>query len=297
MATKARWGDVEETAEYGEEQDRMLPDRKEYTEETESGEPIRVVVEYTLNEKDEVVKTTTKKRTVKKVVKINRNVEARKNWRKFGAAEGAGPGPEKGVTGLADEVLLEMPSKGKPKDSEPLSELVAAGKSSVVNCRICGKQGDHWTLKCPYKDKMPPVSGSGLQEGGKKVPVGCEEPGKKPAGGSAGGSKYVPPSMREGAVRSEKTDSFKRTEDAWTIRVSNLSEDAKEADVQELFRTFGPIQRVYLARDRVTHQSKGFAFVNFQRREDAAKAIEKLEGYGYDHLILHVEWARPSGQQ
>ena len=37
---------------------------------------------------------------------------------------------------------------------------------------------------------------------------------------------------------------------------------------------------------------QGFAFINFHRREDAAKAIAGVSGFGYDHLILNVEWAK-----
>ena len=40
--------------------------------------------------------------------------------------------------------------------------------------------------------------------------------------------------------------------------------------------------------------SQGFAFVNYYRKEDAAKAIATLNGFGYDHLILSVEWAKPA---
>lgn len=32
-------------------------------------------------------------------------------------------------------------------------------------------------------------------------------------------------------------------------------------------------------------------------REDAAKAIDKLDGYGYDNLILRVEWAQPRAER
>jgi hypothetical protein len=56
----------------------------------------------------------------------------------------------------------------------------------------------------------------------------------------------------------------------------------------------GAIQRIYLAKDRETQQSRGFAFINFFQKEDAAAAIAKLDGHGYDHLILSVSWANPS---
>lgn len=32
-------------------------------------------------------------------------------------------------------------------------------------------------------------------------------------------------------------------------------------------------------------------------REDASKAIDKLDGYGYDNLILRVEWAQPRAER
>ena len=36
------------------------------------------------------------------------------------------------------------------------------------------------------------------------------------------------------------------------------------------------------------------SFINFFQKEDAAAAIAKLDGHGYDHLILSVSWANPS---
>lgn len=49
-------------------------------------------------------------------------------------------------------------------------------------------------------------------------------------------------------------------------RVTNLSEDVTEGDLQELFRPFGPISRVFLAVDRTTGENRGFAFVNYHHR-------------------------------
>lgn len=45
-------------------------------------------------------------------------------------------------------------------------------------------------------------------------------------------------------------------DDNATIRVTNLSEDTRETDLQELFRPFGSISRIYLAKDKTTGQSK-----------------------------------------
>lgn len=51
---------------------------------------------------------------------------------------------------------------------------------------------------------------------------------------------------------------------------------------------------MYLAKDPETMQSRGFAFVSFLQKADAEAAMKALQGYGYDHLILKLEWAKPS---
>lgn len=116
------------------------------------------------------------------------------------------------------------------------------------------------------------------------------------AGGSEG--RYQPPGLRGAPSRWTEVGPGagvpERRRDEATVRVTNLSEDTKESDLQDLFRPFGPINRIYLAKDKHTGLSKGFAFISFIRREDAQRAIDKLDGYGYDNLILHLEWARPS---
>lgn len=42
-----------------------------------------------------------------------------------------------------------------------------------------------------------------------------------------------------------------------------------------------------------TGHCKGFAYVHFKFRADAAKAVQVLNGHGYDHLILNAEWSKP----
>ncbi|SAM00138.1 hypothetical protein [Absidia glauca] len=107
------------------------------------------------------------------------------------------------------------------------------------------------------------------------------------AGKKVKGPGAAPPSagesMRGGADRRD---------DNCTLRVTNLSEDVTDNDIHDLFRRFGNITRVFLARDRETRMCKGFAFVSFADREDADRAQQAVNGYGYDNLILRVEFAR-----
>jgi translation initiation factor 3 subunit G len=102
-----------------------------------------------------------------------------------------------------------------------------------------------------------------------------------------GSGKYVAP--RGGAA-------FAAERDDRTLRVTNLSETVKEGDLSELFSKAGRVQRVFVAKHLDTKACKGFAFVSMVTKEGAEKAIELLHGHGYDHLILRVEWAKPSSE-
>ena len=88
---------------------------------------------------------------------------------------------------------------------------------------------------------------------------------------------------------------FKR-DDLPTLRIQSLSVDADEDDLRALFEPFGRVVRANVIKDRNTGESKGFGFVSFEMRKDAEKALAKMNGYGYDALILSVSWSRTSLQ-
>lgn len=71
-----------------------------------------------------------------------------------------------------------------------------------------------------------------------------------------------------------------------------VSEFAEEGDLREMFERYGRVTRVFLAKDRETGRAKGFAFVSYADRSDAARACERMDGYGFGHLILRVEFAK-----
>ena len=100
--------------------------------------------------------------------------------------------------------------------------------------------------------------------------------------------------MRDGG--NKRGDVMQRRDDTTAIRISNLSESTTDADLEELVKPFGAIQKLYLAKEKNTNSCKGFAYVHFKNRSEAALAISKLNGYGYDHLILNVDWSKPPAQ-
>merc|ERR1712062_914416 len=202
-----------------------------------------------------------------------------------------------------DTNTLPLPSE-KIVDNEKYEEKSAWDRlkdtkgGGVVKCRICKE--DHWTTNCPYKEKVGLLKDLQMDAGDEKA-GGSPAIGGPPTGvvatpgGTTKSGVYVPPSRRDGARGGESMNDRRRNEDTAAIRVSNLSESTQEADLQELFKPFGHIARIYLSKDKITGQCKGFAFVHYYKKDDAQKAISTLNGFGYDHLILNVEWAKPSG--
>jgi hypothetical protein len=92
-------------------------------------------------------------------------------------------------------------------------------------------------------------------------------------------------------MKNEFTKSISREENA-TIFISNIPEESTESDMRELCRRFGLISRISCPKDK-NNLSRGFAFVTFENKTDAQKAIDILNGRGYGHLILQVILATP----
>ncbi|KAJ3695389.1 hypothetical protein LUZ60_000766 [Juncus effusus] len=284
QAAKLRWSELEE--DDGSDLDFLLPPRV-VTEPDANG--IRKTIEYRFDDNGNKVKVTTTTR-VRKLAKARLTKKAieRRSWAKFGDVGHEDVGSRLTMVST-EEIVLERPRAPGTKAEEASTAgdaLAAAGKSGAVLmvCRTCGKKGDHWTSKCPYKD-LAPQTDTVMD----RPPTGDASA----AGPGLGKSAYVPPSLRGGAAERAGAEMGRRRNDENSVRVTNLSEDTREPDLLELFRTFGPVSRVYVAVDQKTGMSRGFGFVNFVHREDAERAINKLNGYGYDNLILRVEWATP----
>ncbi|GAA5953668.1 hypothetical protein JCM21900_001698 [Sporobolomyces salmonicolor] len=280
MPALQSWADDVETQDF--------PPRQESTDK----DGVTTIVEYRLNDEGKKVKVTRKiKRTLVKTA-VNHVVAERMGWAKFGQEKGAAPGPHSATTTVGENVRLRIQAGGIKKDEpaeDPMANMRAQLADKKVTCRYCS--GDHFTARCPYKDTLGAALGEGEEAPPSDVPASDD-----PSAVRAAGGKYVPPSMRAGAKG--VGESMNRGRDDYpTLRVTNLSEDARDDDLWELFGRFGKINRIYVGKDQETGLCKGFGFVSFESRSDAEAAMKKVHGLPYDHLILQVQWSVPKGEQ
>jgi len=77
------------------------------------------------------------------------------------------------------------------------------------------------------------------------------------------------------------------------IFVGNLSWEATEGELNELFAASGQVTSVKIVTDKFTSQPKGFAFVEMATDAEAQKAVEALNGTMLKDRALTVNEARP----
>jgi len=226
---------------------------------------IKTYTDYKLNNKKQKIKVVRRVKVQTKTRKMSRLIAERKQWLHFGAAKGKPQGViDTDVTLISHEdVHIDAPFT-KQKDA---AEVLLAKLEEM---------------------KIKRAVGGGLRRGPRASEL--EDAADADIGG---GGRYMAPGRRGGAGEKMSAGEAMRggRDDSATLRVTNLSEETREADLRDLFSHYGRVTRVYLALDRETNQSRGFAFVSFYSKEDASNAMENLQGYGYDHLILKIDWA------
>lgn len=73
------------------------------------------------------------------------------------------------------------------------------------------------------------------------------------------------------------------------LLVRNMSRKTTEADLRDLFDSFGAVQSCVIVNDKETGASKGFGFVEMPKPGDAKAAVHHLNGYELDGEILRVK--------
>lgn len=232
-------------------------------------------VKISVNAKGQKVKTTTKIRVREVKTRTPRRVLERVGLPKFGLATLNNTN----VTLVSpDFVSIEHPDEQLTEDTED-----PAMGNSLISFIL--------------KQKERALERENDMGGGMSVPSGEGENAKVEESNTG---KYVPPNMsRAGGVSMMAGKGDRDHEN--TIRVSNLSKRVTEDDLRELFQHYGRVFRVSLPRiekkddaGNTYKEPRGFAYIAFHNRREAEVAMEKLQGHGYDHLILKLEWAKPS---
>ena len=78
--------------------------------------------------------------------------------------------------------------------------------------------------------------------------------------------------------------------------VGNLAPGVTEEQLAELFKQFGDVKSVEIARVMFTGESRGFGFVEMPGKRHSAAAIAGLNGKDFAGQPLKVSEARPKTQ-
>ncbi|KAM0424651.1 hypothetical protein ACHAPT_010177 [Fusarium lateritium] len=98
-------------------------------------------------------------------------------------------------------------------------------------------------------------------------------------------AKYSDPSRkkaREGALSEGRE-----------VHISNLDRSASEADLKEVFSKYGKVTRVKVPQT-LAGKNKGFAFIDFETKEEAEKAVAEMNSTKFRSQILEVSLSKES---
>jgi len=77
------------------------------------------------------------------------------------------------------------------------------------------------------------------------------------------------------------------------IYVGNLTYGMTEDSLRELFAPFGEVISAKIIKDRLTDRSRGFGFVEMENKDEAERAIQKIDGTEVEGRNMKVNLARP----
>ena len=81
------------------------------------------------------------------------------------------------------------------------------------------------------------------------------------------------------------------------LYVGNLSYDATESDLFELFNGVGKVQNAEVVVNNRTQRSKGFAFITMASLEEAKRAVAELNGKDFMGRGLQISGAKPQPER
>lgn len=164
----------------------------------------------------------------------------------------------------------------------------SGGSSSNSRPRQEPKQPQKKTLwqKIAAFFGVKPAQKSSASKGG----YGTVTPAQSPSSSSAERPERSRPQKQERPVGFRKPEQVEVTTSR--IYVGNLSFDASESDLSELFSGVGSVQNVEIVANKYTQKSKGFAFVQMASVDEAKRAVADLHDKDYMGRKLVVSGAK-----
>jgi RNA recognition motif-containing protein len=101
----------------------------------------------------------------------------------------------------------------------------------------------------------------------------------------------------EESISSNTTASLSTSATGTTLRFPNklflqVPFSTTDSELKQVAKHYGRVRDVHIAKNE-HKQSRGFAFVTFQRHDDAAIAIKGLNGCRLEGRLLHPRWSAP----
>lgn len=107
------------------------------------------------------------------------------------------------------------------------------------------------------------------KKGGKSAPTKSNTRNARSSDPDKGKPKCTPKSTKSRGGDPSTVESAR-------VYVGNLSYEATEHDLEELFKGVGGVRSVEIVYNRSTHRSKGYAFVEMLHKDDAVRSVEVL---------------------
>lgn len=183
-------------------------------------------------------------------------------------------GPNKGIGFVlydlreqAEEAIKQFSGQVLPGGTEPLTIKFAEDNSKKLQQAL----SQHYVVP-PFRGgySMTPVVGAAAPSRNRYNPV--------------------PPPYSYTGSEVPYNHAVNITASPQTLFVYNIGQEADENALWQLFGQYGVTQKVNIARDQSTGQSKGYAFVTMSNYEEAVWAVESLNGIKFGGRPLQVSF-------
>lgn len=112
---------------------------------------------------------------------------------------------------------------------------------------------------------------------------------------AATAGKYSAATLAAAAAAAAEEDEGP-TIDPCCLRISGLHHASTDEDLQKLMDSAQlHVRRIKVIRSKRTGNAI-FAFANFSTPQEASRAKDLLDGFGFNHMLLHVQYAEQRKQ-